>query len=143
VFAAVTTKVSYLDLIFQHCIPDRNILMLFFLLMYLKIKLVVLPYLILLAYVYPLGELETSLPSWLTISRSAHQPDVFLLLMLFARKLRLLTRTKLRLLISLNFAYSYTEVLVFVDVVVVVFIIVFFHIFLIHILCVIFVVLCL
>jgi hypothetical protein len=46
--------------------PEGNILMLFFLLMYLKIKLVVLPYLILLAYVYPLGELETSLPSWLT-----------------------------------------------------------------------------
>jgi hypothetical protein len=38
---------------------------------------------ILSAYVYPLGELETSLPSRLTtISRSARQPDVCLLLML-------------------------------------------------------------
>jgi hypothetical protein len=55
--------------------------------MYLKIELVVLPYLILLAYVYLLGELETSPPSWLTtISRSARQPDVFLLLILFASK---------------------------------------------------------
>jgi hypothetical protein len=59
-FVAVTTKVNYLDLIFQHFIPDGNILMLCFLLMYLKITLVVLPYLILFAYVYPLGELETS-----------------------------------------------------------------------------------
>jgi hypothetical protein len=85
---AVTTKVNYLDLIFQHFVPEGNILMLFFLLMYLKIKLLVLPYLLLLAYVYPVGELETSLPSWLTtISRSARKPDVFLLLMLFARKL--------------------------------------------------------
>jgi hypothetical protein len=33
---------------------------------------------------------------------------VFLLLMLFARKLTFLTRTKLCWLISLNFAYSYT-----------------------------------
>jgi hypothetical protein len=48
-----------------------------FLINVLKIKLVVLPYLILLAYVHPLGELEPSLPSWLTaISRSARQPDV-------------------------------------------------------------------
>jgi hypothetical protein len=71
VFVAVTMKVNYLDLIFQHFIPDGNILMLFFLLMYLKIKLAVLPFLILLAYIYPLGELETSLPSWLTrFSRS-------------------------------------------------------------------------
>jgi hypothetical protein len=37
VFVAATTKVSFLDLIFQHFIPDGNILMLFFLLMYLKI----------------------------------------------------------------------------------------------------------
>jgi hypothetical protein len=33
---------------------------------------------------------------------------VFLLLMLHVRKLAFLTRTKLRLLISLNFTYSYT-----------------------------------
>jgi hypothetical protein len=57
----------------------------------------------------PSGELETSLPSWLTkISRSARQTDVFLLLELYVRKLTFLTRTKLRLLISLNFTYSYT-----------------------------------
>jgi hypothetical protein len=56
----------------------------------------------------PLGELETSVPWWLTISRSACQPDVFLLLMLYARKLKFLIRTKLRLLISFNFAYFYT-----------------------------------
>jgi hypothetical protein len=65
--------------------------MLFSLLMYLKIKLVVLPYLILLTYLYPLEELETFLPSWLTtISRSALQLDVFLLLMLYVRKLTFL-----------------------------------------------------
>jgi hypothetical protein len=56
----------------------------------------------------PLGELETSVPWWLTISRSACQPDVFLLLMLYARKLTFLIRTKLRLLIYFNFAYFYT-----------------------------------
>jgi hypothetical protein len=45
--------------------------------MYLKIKLVVLPRLILLTYMYPLEELDTFLPSWLTtISRSALQLDV-------------------------------------------------------------------
>jgi hypothetical protein len=57
VFVAVTMKVNYVDLIFQHFIPDGNILMLFFLLMYLKIKLVILLYLIPLTYVYPVGEL--------------------------------------------------------------------------------------
>jgi hypothetical protein len=57
---AVTTKVCYLDLIFLLFIPEGNILMLFFLLTYLKIKLVVLPYLILLTYVYPLGKLDLS-----------------------------------------------------------------------------------
>jgi hypothetical protein len=77
--------------------------------MYLKIKLVVLPYLILLTYMYPLEELETFLHSWLTtISRSALQLDVFPMLRLYVRKLTFLTRTKLRLLISLNFTYSYT-----------------------------------
>jgi hypothetical protein len=71
-----------------------------------KVKLVVLPYLILLVYGYPLGKLQTFLPSWLnTLSRSARQPDVFLLLMLFARKLTILTWIKLGLLISHNFTY--------------------------------------
>jgi hypothetical protein len=77
--------------------------------MYLKTKLVVLPYLILLTYVYLLEELETFLTSCLTIiSRSALQLDVFLQIMLYVIKLTFLTGTKLRLLISLNFTYSYT-----------------------------------
>jgi hypothetical protein len=81
----------------------------FFLLACLKIKFVVLPYLILLNYVYTLEELETFLPScFTTISRSSLQIDVFLLLVLYVRKFTFLTRTTLRLLISLNFTYSYT-----------------------------------
>jgi hypothetical protein len=78
-----------------------------FLINVFKNKISFLPYLILLAYVYPLEVLETFLPSWLTtISRSALQLDVFPLLMLCARKFTFLTRTKLRLLISLNFTYT-------------------------------------
>jgi hypothetical protein len=59
-----------------------------YLLIYLSIIcLLLLLYLILLACVYSVGELETSLPSWLTIiSRSARQPDVFLLLMFFCKE---------------------------------------------------------
>jgi hypothetical protein len=143
-------------LIFRHFIPDGNILVLFFLLEQLKIKLVVLPYLILLPYIHiPSRRIETCLPSWLTkISRPARQPDVFLLLILFARKFTFLTRTKLRYLISLLTLLILTFVrlcLIFSLIIMSRSIIIcgcssgcrFFNIFLIHILYAIFVVLCL
>jgi hypothetical protein len=85
----------------------------FSLLMYLKIKLVVLPYLILLTYVYPLEESETFLPSWLTtISRSARQLHVFLLLMLYVRKLDIFNKDKITL-VDISQLYLFLHLLDF------------------------------
>jgi hypothetical protein len=57
----------------------------------------------------PSRRIRDFLPSWLTtISRTALQLDVFLLLTSYVRKLTFSVRTKLRFLTSLNFTYSYT-----------------------------------